>query len=162
MSNKIKLGFVGGGNDSLIGVLHKVAAVMFDRYEIVGGVFSSNQSINKATASDLGLDLSRVYNNYEEMAKVESEIEQARKQNDDKLIVDKENIDSMPEETSETLNVREENTARWNNSTEKEQWEANVLNKLDEEKKSWILNNWAKNGFKNPKAYLSFLNKFGH
>ena len=72
MSNKIKLGFVGGGNDSLIGVLHKVAAVMFDRYEIVGGVFSSNQSINKATASDLGLDLSRVYNNYEEMAKVES------------------------------------------------------------------------------------------
>mgnify|MGYP003329614912 CR=1 FL=1 len=50
MSNKIKLGFVGGGNDSLIGVLHKVAAVMFDRYEIVGGVFSSNQSINKATA----------------------------------------------------------------------------------------------------------------
>ena len=30
MSNKIKLGFVGGGNDSLIGVLHKVAAVMFD------------------------------------------------------------------------------------------------------------------------------------
>jgi len=98
----------------------------------------------------------------EEMAKVEGEIEQARKQNDDKLIVDKENIDSMPEETSETLNVQEENTARWNNSTEKEQWEANVLNKLDEGKRSWILNNWAKNGFKNPKAYLSFLNKFGH
>ena len=72
MSNKIKLGFVGGGNDSFIGVLHKVGSVMFDRYEIVGGVFSSNQSINKATASDLGLDLSRVYNNYEEMAKVES------------------------------------------------------------------------------------------
>ena len=35
MSNKIKLGFVGGGNDSLIGVLHKVAAVMFDRYHLV-------------------------------------------------------------------------------------------------------------------------------
>ena len=78
------------------------------------------------------------------------------------VIVDKENIDSMPEETSETLNVQKENAARWNNSTEKEQWEANVLNKLDEGKRSWILNNWAKNGFKNPKAYLSFLNKFGH
>ena len=35
MSNKIKLGFVGGGNDSLIGVLHKVAAVMFDRYHLL-------------------------------------------------------------------------------------------------------------------------------
>ena len=57
MSNKIKLGFVGGGNDSLIGVLHKVAAVMFDRYEIVGGVFSSNQDINKATASDFRIRL---------------------------------------------------------------------------------------------------------
>ena len=68
------------------------------------------------------------------MAKVEGEIEQARKQNDDKLIVDKENIDSMPEETSETLTVQKENAARWNNSTEKEQWEANVLNKLDGEK----------------------------
>tara|TARA_X000000368_G_scaffold154203_1_gene121534 strand:- start:764 stop:1903 length:1140 start_codon:yes stop_codon:yes gene_type:complete len=73
-NNKIKLGFVGGGNDSLIGVLHKVAAVMFDRYEIIGGVFSSNQDINKATASDLGLDSSRVYNNYEEMAEVESSL----------------------------------------------------------------------------------------
>ena len=62
MSNKIKLGFVGGGNDSLIGVLHKVAALMFDRYELVGGVFSSDQDINKVTAIDLGLDLSRVYN----------------------------------------------------------------------------------------------------
>ena len=46
MSNKIKLGFVGGGNDSLIGVLHKVAAVMFDRYHLVGGVFSSNKDVN--------------------------------------------------------------------------------------------------------------------
>ena len=74
-SNKIKLGFVGGGNDSLIGVLHKVAAVMFDRYQIVGGVFSSNTEINKSTAKDLGLDLSRVYKNYEEMAEVESKLE---------------------------------------------------------------------------------------
>ena len=76
---KIKLGFVGGGNDSLIGVLHKVAAVMFDRYEIIGGVFSSNQEINKATAIDLSLDLSRVYNDYEEMAKVESRLDSEKK-----------------------------------------------------------------------------------
>ena len=73
-NNKIKLGFVGGGNDSLIGVLHKVAAVMFDRYQIVGGVFSTNSEINKSTAIDLGVDLARVYNNYEEMAEVESKL----------------------------------------------------------------------------------------
>jgi hypothetical protein len=53
-SNKIKLGFVGGGYDSLIGTPTQVAAVMFDRYEIVGGVFSSNSKINMSTANDLG------------------------------------------------------------------------------------------------------------
>ena len=75
MSNKIKLGFVGGGNDSLIGVLHKVAAVMFDRYHLVGGVFSSNREVNFKTANDLNLDQSRIYNDYEEMIDAESKID---------------------------------------------------------------------------------------
>ncbi len=75
MSNKIKLGFVGGGNDSLIGVLHKVAAVMFDRYHLVGGVFSSNKDVNVKTADDLGLDQSRIYNDFEEMIDAESKVD---------------------------------------------------------------------------------------
>ena len=75
MSNKIKLGFVGGGNDSLIGVLHKVAAVMFDRYHLVGGVFSSNKEVNVKTANDLNLDQSRIYNDFEEMIDAESKID---------------------------------------------------------------------------------------
>ena len=79
MSNKIKLGFVGGGNDSLIGVLHKVAAVMFDRYDLIGGVFSSNKEVNVKTANDLGLDQSRIYNDFEEMIDVESKIDLSEK-----------------------------------------------------------------------------------
>ena len=79
MSNKIKLGFVGGGNDSLIGVLHKVAAVMFDRYHLVGGVFSSNKEVNVKTANDLGLDQSRIYNDFEEMIDAESKIDLSEK-----------------------------------------------------------------------------------
>ena len=35
--SKIRLGVLGGGGDSLIGVLHRVASFMYDRYEIVGG-----------------------------------------------------------------------------------------------------------------------------
>lgn len=35
--SKIRLGVLGGGGDSLIGVLHRVASHMYDRYEIVGG-----------------------------------------------------------------------------------------------------------------------------
>ena len=79
MSNKIKLGFVGGGNDSLIGVLHKVAAVMFDRYHLVGGVFSSNKDVNVKTADDLGLDQSRIYNDFEEMIDAESKVDLSEK-----------------------------------------------------------------------------------
>ena len=79
MSNKIKLGFVGGGNDSLIGVLHKVAAVMFDRYHLVGGVFSSNKEVNLKTADDLGLDQSRIYNDFEEMIDAEKKVDLSEK-----------------------------------------------------------------------------------
>ena len=79
MSNKIKLGFVGGGNDSLIGVLHKVAAAMFDRYDLIGGVFSSNKEVNVKTANDLGLDQSRIYNDFEEMIDAESKIDLSEK-----------------------------------------------------------------------------------
>lgn len=38
MSSKIRLGILGGGGDSLIGVLHRVASAMYDKYQIVGGV----------------------------------------------------------------------------------------------------------------------------
>ena len=38
---KIKLGIIGGGEDSLIGVLHRIASYINDNYEIVGGVFST-------------------------------------------------------------------------------------------------------------------------
>ena len=55
MNNKIRLGILGGGGDSLIGVLHRVASSMFDRYEIVGGVFNPNYPDNVAFAKKIGL-----------------------------------------------------------------------------------------------------------
>ena len=58
MNNKIRLGILGGGGDSLIGVLHRVASSMFDRYEIIGGVFNPNYPDNVAFAknSPIGVD----------------------------------------------------------------------------------------------------------
>ena len=44
--SKIKLGILGGGEESLIGILHRVAANMFDQFEIVGGVFDTNTTAN--------------------------------------------------------------------------------------------------------------------
>ncbi|MDA8762140.1 Gfo/Idh/MocA family oxidoreductase [Flavobacteriaceae bacterium] len=61
MSEKIKLGILGGGGDSLIGVLHRVASSMYDKYQIVGGVFNPNWEENISFAQKLGLPENRIY-----------------------------------------------------------------------------------------------------
>ncbi|MGI9532328.1 Gfo/Idh/MocA family protein [Lutimonas sp.] len=67
MGSKIKLGILGGGGDSLIGVLHRVASNMFDQYEIVGGVFNPNWEENIGFAKKLDLPLSRIYADFESL-----------------------------------------------------------------------------------------------
>jgi len=59
--SKIRLGVLGGGGDSLIGVLHRVASHMYDRYEIVGGVFNPNYEENVKFAKHIGVNTERVY-----------------------------------------------------------------------------------------------------
>ena len=76
--SKIRLGILGGGGDSLIGVLHRVASFMYDRFEIVGGVFNPNYDENIKFAKQIGISTERVYENFdkfinEEAAKPESE-----------------------------------------------------------------------------------------
>lgn len=66
MNSKIKLGLLGGGEDSLIGILHRVAANMFDQFEIVGGVFNSDFEKNKRFSQEIGLETGRVYRDLEE------------------------------------------------------------------------------------------------
>ena len=76
--SKIRLGVLGGGGDSLIGVLHRVASFMYDRYEILGGVFNPNYEENIKFAKQIGINTERVYENFdkfinEEAAKPKSE-----------------------------------------------------------------------------------------
>ena len=75
MNKKIRLGILGGGGDSLIGVLHRVASSMFDRYEIIGGVFNPNYDENLSFAKKLGLKESRIYKDFETMVEVESKLD---------------------------------------------------------------------------------------
>ncbi len=62
---KIKLGIIGGGEDSLIGVLHRIASYMNDNYEIVGGVFSTENDKNINFSKKLGLNSKRVYKDFD-------------------------------------------------------------------------------------------------
>lgn len=61
MSNKIKWGVLGGGGDSLIGILHRVAASMFDSYQLTGAIFNPDTSISKAFAEEIGIPTDRIY-----------------------------------------------------------------------------------------------------
>ena len=74
MMNKIKLGFLGGGGDSLIGILHRIAATMYDQYEIVGGVFNPQWKKNIAFAKTIGLDTACIYPDYETMVTEQKKI----------------------------------------------------------------------------------------
>ena len=74
--SKIRLGILGGGGDSLIGVLHRVASQMYDRYEIVGGVFNPNYNENIKFAEQIGVNRDRVYNDFDTL--VEKEIQKTK------------------------------------------------------------------------------------
>jgi predicted dehydrogenase len=66
MGRKIRLGMVGGGNDALIGGVHRIAARMDDRYELVAGALSSTPEKSRASGEALGLQ--RVYDDFKQMA----------------------------------------------------------------------------------------------
>lgn len=81
MNSKIKLGILGGGGDSLIGILHRVASSMFDQYEIVGGVFNPELKESISFAEEIGLATDRVYENLDDLIEKEKELpEKERKQ----------------------------------------------------------------------------------
>ena len=70
--NRIRLGVLGGGGDSLIGVLHRVASYMYDRYDIVGGVFNPDYEENIKFARQIGVNTERVYKDFDEFISEES------------------------------------------------------------------------------------------
>ncbi|MDU8942026.1 Gfo/Idh/MocA family protein [Ovoidimarina sediminis] len=73
-TGRIRLGMVGGGRDAFIGAVHRIAARLDDRFELVAGCFSSTPEKSRASGADLGLDPARVYDDFEEMAKREGRL----------------------------------------------------------------------------------------
>ncbi len=61
MNKKIKLGIIGGGGDSMIGVLHRIASYINENYEITGAVFNPKWDKNIQFAKEIGIDTKRVY-----------------------------------------------------------------------------------------------------
>lgn len=79
MSNKIKLGILGGGGDSLIGVVHRIASSMFDKFEIVGGVFNPIWEENIGFAKEIGLPTDRIYLDFDKMIEEEMKLPESKR-----------------------------------------------------------------------------------
>ncbi|MAB61202.1 MAG: oxidoreductase [Verrucomicrobiales bacterium] len=66
------MGMVGGGRGAFIGAVHRMAANLDGKIELVAGAFSSSPEKSKLSGEDFFLDPERVYDSYQEMAEKES------------------------------------------------------------------------------------------
>ena len=72
VSRRLRLGMVGGGQGAFIGAVHRIAARMDDRYELVAGALASDPERARASAAELRIAPDRAYGSFEEMAKKEA------------------------------------------------------------------------------------------
>ncbi|MDD2762956.1 MAG: Gfo/Idh/MocA family oxidoreductase [Opitutaceae bacterium] len=79
MNRKLRFGMIGGGRGAFIGAVHRLAAIMDGRAELVAGAFSSNPARSQAAGTDLLLDPARVYGSYIEMALAEARLPTGRR-----------------------------------------------------------------------------------
>ena len=71
-ARRLRLGMVGGGAGSFIGAVHRLAARMDDRYELVAGALSSDAARAAQSAQALHIAPERAYPGYEAMAAAEA------------------------------------------------------------------------------------------
>ena len=71
LGHRLRLGVVGGGPSSFIGEIHRSAARLDDRYEVVASVLSSNPERSRAAGRAIGIAEGRAYGAFEEMVEQE-------------------------------------------------------------------------------------------
>lgn len=71
-ARRLRLGMVGGGAGAFVGAVHRIAARIDDRWELVAGVFSSDPERGRRSAADLHVAPDRAYASYAEMAEREA------------------------------------------------------------------------------------------
>lgn len=72
LDRKLRMGMVGGGQGAFIGGVHRMAAALDGKIELVAGAFSSSPEKSKLSGEELMLDPNRVYASYQDMATQEA------------------------------------------------------------------------------------------
>ncbi len=70
-NRRLRLGMVGGGPGGFIGAIHRIAARMDDRFELVAAALSSDAERSRSAAIDLHIAPDRAYGSFAEMASAE-------------------------------------------------------------------------------------------
>jgi predicted dehydrogenase len=70
LGRKLRLGMVGGGPGAFIGEVHRIAARLDDRFELVAAALSSDPDKARSYAAQLGIR--RAYGSFQEMAAAEA------------------------------------------------------------------------------------------
>jgi predicted dehydrogenase len=70
-NRRLRLGMVGGGPGAFIGAVHRIAARLDDRYELVAAALSSDPE--KSISGARELNIPRAYRSFQEMASAESQ-----------------------------------------------------------------------------------------
>jgi len=65
---------IGGGRGAFIGAVHRIAAQMDGKAELVAGAFSSDPERSRASGADLFVAPERAYGSYDEMARAEAKM----------------------------------------------------------------------------------------
>lgn len=68
----LRMGMVGGGQGAFIGDIHRLAARLDGKIDLVCGAFSRDPENCAATGRQLGLDATRCYSDYKEMMRAEA------------------------------------------------------------------------------------------
>ena len=68
----LRWGMIGGGEGAFIGAVHRMAARLDGRYQLLAGVFSSDAEKTKRSAVALGVDAARAYPTVEAMIAAEA------------------------------------------------------------------------------------------
>ncbi|MCJ8141289.1 Gfo/Idh/MocA family protein [Falsirhodobacter halotolerans] len=68
----LRLGMVGGGTGAFIGAVHRIAARMDGRFDLVAGTLSSDAGRARTSGLELGLAEDRIYTNFAQMAEAEA------------------------------------------------------------------------------------------
>jgi len=72
IGERLHVGMVGGGRGAFIGAVHRMALRLDDKIVLVAGALSSDPENALASATEIGLDPSRAYSDYREMARSEA------------------------------------------------------------------------------------------